>query len=185
MTNINLLPWRESKREQDTRRFAFNLAATLAMLLLLIVMVHVALMIQVGHQTDRNKRLENEIAEVKKQIIEIKDLEIKRLSLIERMRHVQKLQSTRALTVRLFDELIRILPNGVFVTRMDRVGDKITLLGSTESNSNISILMRNIEASQWIQLPQLTEIKKLSKIKGDGASEFKLSFILKPKGISR
>lgn len=104
---------------------------------------------------------------------------------------VQNLQATRGLTVHLFDELIKVLPDGVYLTQMKREGNRITLLGYSESNSNVSILMRNIEANPWIQEPELTEIKK-SKDQQDanaavnptpetGENEFKLSFVLKPK----
>ena len=94
---------------------------------------------------------------IKKEIANIKKL---RQALLARMNIVQNLQATRSLTVRLFDELIKIMPDGVYLTNVERAGDKITLLGYAESNTNISQLMRNIENNRWIQDPELTEIKK-------------------------
>lgn len=184
MTEINLLPWRESKREQEKKRFTTYLAFMLAISVLIVFFVNYAVTSMIEDQTALNNRLETEIAEYKKQIVEIKELKNLRKGLIARMEIIQNLQATRILTVRLFDELITILPDGVYVTRMERVRDKITISGYTESNSNISRLMKHIELSQWIQLPELTEIKKNKEGREDSPSEFKLSFILKPKSTT-
>lgn len=181
MTNINLLPWRELKREQQKKQFKIHLAGIFVIAVLAVLLVDYYVTIKIDEQMALNGRLEVEILEYKKQIDSIKTLRDLRQGLIARMTIVQNLQATRTLTVRLFDELTNILPDGVYITKMDRVGNKITLLGYTESNSNISQLMRNIESSQWIQLPALTEIKKMKEGRDDSPSEFKLSFILKPK----
>lgn len=181
MADINLLPWRELKREKEKKRFKTYLVVTLAVVALIVLIINFYVASIVDHQTAINQRLEVEIADYKKQIIDIKNLKTLRKNLIARMMIVQNLQATRTLTVRLFDELINIMPNGVYVTRVARVGNKISLLGYTESNSSISQMMRNIESSQWIQLPELTEIKKMKEGSEDSPSEFKLSFILKPK----
>jgi len=182
MTEINLLPWRELKREQEKKKFLNYLLGAIIIAGLLLIVVNRSIVEQNDSQSLRNKRIESEIQTFKKQITEIKNLKVLRQGLIARMRIVQDLQATRTLTVRLFDELIKILPDGVYVTRVERKGDRVTLTGFTESNSNISLLMRNIESSQVIQAPQLTEIKN-TKIGVETPNEFKLSFILKPKVI--
>jgi len=84
------------------------------------------------------------------------------------------------LTVRLFDELIKVMPKGVFLSKVERSGDKITVLGYAQSNSDISALMRNIEKNALIQAPALTEIKKSKDKKSAVEHEFKLSFTLSP-----
>lgn len=181
MTDINLLPWRELKREQDKTLFQIHLIAALAVAATFIFIVNHYLVTEIDLQSGLNQRIAVEVTEYKKQIKAIKNLQTLRQHLIARMSIVQNLQSTRTLTVRLFDELITILPAGVYVTRVARIGNKILLLGYTESNSNISHLMKNVDASSWIQLPELTEIKKMKEDIEDSPSEFKLSFILKPK----
>lgn len=181
MTDINLLPWRELKREQEKKRFTTYLAIALVISSVIVFLMNYYVSSKIEEQTALNNRLDVEIKEYKKQILEIKNLRTLRQGLIARMKIVQNLQATRILTVRLFDELITILPDGVYVKRMERVGDKVTLFGFTESNANISRLMKNIESSQWIQLPELMEIKKMKEGNEDTPSEFKLSFILKPK----
>ncbi len=184
MTDINLLPWRELKREQDKKLFQVCLIAALVVAVGCVFIVNHYLVTKIKVQSILNKRIEIEVTEYKKQIKEIKSLQTLRQNLIARMVIVQNLQSDRTLTVRLFDELITILPEGVYLTRVERVGNKIRLSGYTESNNNISRLMKNIEASSWIQLPELTEIKKMKDDIEDSSSEFKLSFILKPKSPS-
>ncbi len=181
MTEINLLPWRELKREQEKKQFTGYMAATLIISILFVLLGNYYVTGLIEQQTSINQRLQNEITDYKNKLKEIKNLRSLRKSLIARMNIVQNLQATRTLTVRLFDELINVLPDGVYVTRMERVKDKVTLFGYTESNSSISRLMRNIQSSQWIQLPQLTEIKKDKEARADSPNEFKLSFILKPK----
>lgn len=181
MTEINLLPWRELKREREKKEFTTYLACTLVSVMLLVFVLNKMILSEIETQTSRNNRLEVEIADYKKQIIAIKNLKTQRQDLIARMMIIQNLQATRTLTVRLFDELVNILPDGVYVTRMDRLANKITLFGCTESNSNVSSMMLNIESSQWIQKPELTEIKKSKEGQDNTTSEFKLSFILKPK----
>jgi len=93
---------------------------------------------------------------------------------------VQNLQATRILMARLFDELVNITPDGVYLTKFERAGNKITLTGYAESNSNISQLMRKIMSNQWIQNPELTEIKRTKETKKSVDNEFILSFELTP-----
>ncbi len=181
MTRINLLPWREQKREQE-KKFFISLLATGALISVFIVflMNYYALDL-VSTQTNRNEMLQKEINILNDELKEIKTLKQIRLSLISRMSIVQNLQSTRTLMVHLFDELIKILPPGVYVTKLERKNDIVTLWGYSESNTNVSILMRNIENNAWIQKPVLTEIKKMEETQQPANNEFTLSFILKAK----
>ncbi len=181
MTRINLLPWREQKREQE-KKFFISLLATGALIAVFIIflMNYYALDL-VSNQTNRNGMLQKEINILNDELKEIKTLKQTRQSLISRMSIVQNLQSTRTLMVHLFDELIKVLPPGVYVTKLERKNDIVTLWGYSESNTNVSILMRNIENNAWIQKPVLTEIKKMEETQQPANNEFKLSFILKAK----
>ena len=183
MTEINLLPWREKKREQEKKEFAVYLVVGLVIAIIIVGLIDYYARSLVDGQTRRNQRLKSEITQLEKQIKEIGELKKLRQALIARMIVVQNLQATRALTVRLFDEIIKIMPDGVYLTNVARVGNKVTLLGYAESNTNISLLMRNIEGNAWIQDPELTEIKKTSEAKKPGENAFKLSFILKSKSM--
>ncbi|MCP0914486.1 MULTISPECIES: PilN domain-containing protein [Legionella] len=182
MADINLLPWRELKREREKKEFGIFVFIGLTSAVLIIFLINFYAKQLVEQQSRRNEILQTEITRLEKQIKEIADIKKLRQALIARMRIVQNLQGTRSLTVRLFDELIKIMPDGVFLTHVERSGDKVTLLGYAESNTNISQLMRNIENNQWIQNPELTEIKKTKEEtpSSNVENEFKLSFILRP-----
>lgn len=180
MTDINLLPWRELKREQEKKIFITHLALGLTVAAVLVFLVNLYANHLIEAQTQRNRILETEIKTLEKQIQEIAEIKKLRQALIARMVVIQNLQATRILTVRLFDELIKIMPKGVFLTRFERNGDKITLWGYAESNSNISQLMRHIEKNAWIKAPDLTEIKKSKESTSQVENEFKLSFVLSP-----
>jgi len=183
MTEINLLPWREKKREQEKKQFTLYLFVGMAMAVLIVFLINYYANSLVERQTQQNQRLKNEITQLEKQIKEISQIKKLRQALIARMTIVQNLLATRTLTVRLFDEIIKIMPDGVYLNHVERVGDKITLIGYAESNTNISHLMRNIEGSDWIHNPELTEIKKTKQAQRPDRNEFKLSFILKPKNL--
>lgn len=181
MTEINLLPWRETKREHEKKQFTTMLLGALILAAGVVLLVNYYATSLVDGQTRRNQRLQDEITAFDKQIEEIKKLKEIREALVSRMTIVQNLQSTRTLTVHLFDELIKVVPDGVYLTQVQRIGDNITVLGYSESNSNVSIMMRNIEKNPWIRNPILTEIKKSETVKTSSVNnEFKLSFILKP-----
>jgi type IV pilus assembly protein PilN len=178
MTDINLLPWRELRREREKKQFTTYLFVGMISAAIVVFLINSYAKQLIDNQTYSNNQLQEEIDQLKKQISEIAELKKLRQALIARMTIVQNLQATRSLTVRLFDELVKILPDGVFLTNVERVSNKVTLLGYSESNSNISQLMRNIETNRWIQNPELTEIKKSKDAQTSVENEFKLSFIL-------
>ncbi|KTD22426.1 PilN domain-containing protein [Legionella londiniensis] len=179
MTEINLLPWRELRREREKKEFNLYLFLGLITAALIVFLINFYANQLIENQMHRNQLLENEIARLDKQIKEIEGIKALRQALIARMTIIQNLQATRSLTPRLFDELVKIIPNGVYLTKVERKEDTITLLGYAESNSNISQLMRNIERNQWIQNPDLTEIKKTKEAERQVENEFKLSFNLR------
>lgn len=180
ITEINLLPWRELKREQDKKLFTTILLLALVFAAGMVLLANYYSKTLIDNQNNRNKRLQTEIATLDKQIAEIKSLKQLRAALISRMMIVQNLQSTRILTVHLFDELIKVLPSGIYITKVQRDQNLVTVMGFTQSNTYISDMMRNIEQNEWIHHPVLTEIKKPDVDKNSPNSEFKLSFVLKP-----
>lgn len=181
MTEINLLPWRERKREQEKKLFTTVLLTAAVIAALIVFLINYYASNLVSNQTARNQLLQTEIRALDQAIKEIKTLKQIRAGLISRMIVVQNLQSTRTLMVHLFDELIKVMPSGVYVTKLERKNDVVSLWGYSESNTNVSILMKSIESDSWIQEPVLTEIKKMEEKKQPADSEFLLSFVLKPK----
>ena len=174
MARINLLPWREELRKRRQREFGYMLIGGLLVTFLLIVLAHVIIQGQIDYQNDRNNRLRNEIAELDKKIKEIKELEKIKSGLLSRMDVIQQLQTSRPQIVHLFDEIIRILPEGAFLTSINQDKDIITLLGRAQSNARVSALMRNIEKSEWLTNPALQEISDNTRDQ-TGLFSFKLT----------
>jgi len=155
MARINLLPWRERLRKERQREFGFILAgaAVLAGLIGLYAWIHVEGLID--NQRNRNRYLQERIAEVDKQLKSIKELDSLKSNLISRMKVIEQLQSSRPQIVHLFDELVSILPEGVYLTKVVQKGEQLTLDGQAQSNARVSALMRSIEASEWLAAPKL------------------------------
>ena len=163
MAKINLLPWREELRAFKTRQFVGTLILAAIVGALVSLVVHMFFEGQVGDQRKLNIYLGKEIVQIDKQIKEIKTLEDQKDELLNRMQIVQSLQQSRPLVVRLFDELVRQMPTGVYLTDFSRKGLRLALRGKSESTPRISAFMRNIEKSQWLEKPDVSGIKADSK----------------------
>jgi type IV pilus assembly protein PilN len=129
----------------------------------------------ISHQEGRNAYLQGHIKKINKEVAEIKDLETRRQQLLDRMSIIQDLQGTRPLIVRVFDEMVRTLPDGLFYTSVSRRDSRIEVQGIAESNNRVSSLMRKLDASPWFADPNLTAVSAASAY-GDQASSFKLSY---------
>jgi len=177
MTRINLLPHRAEKRR--ARQIQFVALSVISVLLgaLLVGFVHAAITTQISYQERRNGYLKQEIAVLDKQIDEIRKLREQTRSLLVRKDAVEKLQSDRSDVVHLLDQMLRILPDGVYLKTLKQTGNKINLVGYAQSNARISTLMRAIEDSAWLDSPSLVVISATS-VGGMRVSEFTLTFNL-------
>jgi len=156
---INLLPHREQKRVARQRQFV-TLAITLAVLgLAVVALVHGVLAAQIENQNDRNRLLQSEIAKLDEQIKEIDRLREQIEAVLARKQAVETLQANRNEAVHLIDQLVRQLPDGIYLKSIKQEGTKVTAVGVAQSNARVSTLMRNIEASPWLSRPELVEIK--------------------------
>ncbi len=177
MIRINLLPHRAEKRRAKQIQFIVLSAISFAIGVLIVVLVHVAISAQIDYQERRNAYVKQEIAVLDKQIEEIKKLREQTQSLLARKNVVENLQSTRSDVVHLLDQMLRILPEGVYIKSIKQTGYKIGLVGYAQSNARISTLMRSIEDSPWLDSPMLVEIHA-ANISGGRVSEFSLNFNL-------
>jgi len=156
---VNLLPHREQKRQARQRQFV-SLAVSLAVLGLAIVgLVHGILAGQIDNQKSRNTLLKGEIAKLDEQIKEIDKLRDQIQQVLSRKQIVETLQANRSEAVHLFDQMVRQLPDGIYLKSIKQAGTKVTVVGYAQSNARVSTLMRNIEASPWLANPELVEIK--------------------------
>lgn len=159
MIPINLLPYRAERRKELQKQFI--ILATLTGLIGGIVWFfgHSFLEGRINNQNQRNQFLETKIAELDKKIAEIKKLRSQTQALLARKRVVETLQSNRTESVRLLDQLVRQLPDGVHLKSIKQSGKDVSVVGYATSNARVSTLMRNFDASPWLQSPKLIQIR--------------------------
>jgi type IV pilus assembly protein PilN len=177
MIRINLLPHRAEKRKAQQIQFIAFSVISVILGAVIVGFVHVTIMAQIGYQEGRNAYLNKEIVILDKQIDEIKKLREQTKSLLARKTVVENLQSTRSDVVHLMDQMLRILPDGVYLKSLKQTGNKISLLGYAQSNARVSTLMRSIQDSPWLNTPTLIEIHAIT-VSGTRMSEFSLTFNL-------
>jgi type IV pilus assembly protein PilN len=171
MIPINLLPHREERRKAQQRQFAVLAASTLAIGAGAVILVHGFFGQRIENQNERNRYLDNQIVELDKQIDEIRKLKEQTQAMLERKKVVESLQSNRTEAVRLMDQLKSVKQSG----------DLVNVIGYATSNARVSTLMRNFEASPWLESPQLLEIKA-AKVGNANLSEFNLNIrVTRPK----
>lgn len=159
MIRINLLPHRALKRKALQRQF-FSVAIAVALMGGGIwFIVHSMLANQIENQAQRNKFLEEQIVELDKQIDEIKKLREQTAQLLARKKVVESLQANRAESVHLLDELVRQLPDGVYLSAVKQTGQRVAITGFAPSNARVATLMRNLESSPWLEQASLVEVK--------------------------
>lgn len=183
MTQINLLPWREQKREQEKKLFALMALACILIACFIVFLINSYASDLVSNQIERNQMLQREINTMNTQLKEIKVLQAVRATLISRMSIVRNLQSTRTLMVHLFDELIKVIPVGVYLIKIEGKNNIISVSGYSESNTYVSQIMKNIESNEWIHSPILSEIKKMDEKNQPANNEFKLTLVLESKDL--
>ncbi|MFV3331577.1 type 4a pilus biogenesis protein PilN [Pseudomonas sp. NY15437] len=175
MARINLLPWREQLREERKQRFLVILGAVLVASGAVVFLGDQYFNSAIENQGARNDFLRKEIAVLDARIKEISELKTRRQQLLERMKIIQDLQGNRPIIGRVFDQLVRTLPDGVFFTELKMSGKSIAIAGAAESNNRVSNLMRNLDASEWLTSPNLTEVKAVTQGALDQANVFQLT----------
>ena len=173
MPRINLLPWRESQRKQRRQEFFLSLGAAVATAALVILVGRWQMSSAIEHQRERNQILQDEIAQLDKQIQEILDLENQKRKLLARMEIIETLQRSRPEIVHVFDEIVKTLPEGVYLTYLKQTGNRIEMHGVAQSSTRVSAFMRNIDNSQWLSDPSLQVVETKGRDATRGA-EFTL-----------
>lgn len=178
MIRINLLPHRAERRRARQIQFAAFGVISLLLGLVLVGIGHTALSAKIFYQERRNQYLKDQAAILDRQIAEIKKLHDQTEALMSRKTVVENLQMTRSDVVHLLDQMLRILPNGVYIKTLKQTGNKINMVGEAQTNARISTLMRSIEESPWLESPTLVEIHAVTN-SGVRENEFTLNFNLK------
>ena len=174
MTRINLLPWREERRQEKQKQFMTLLVLSIVLGAAIVGLIHFQMNAKVDYQNRRNTFLTNEISKLDNEIAEIKELQKVRKSLIERMEIIQDLQGSRPSIVHLFTELVTTVPNGVYLQTLEQTNDTLRITGEAESNARVSSYMRNLNDSAWFKDPNL-DLIQIEDIKITRISSFILT----------
>ena len=174
MIRINLLPHRQEKRARRQRQMVGAAGMTTGLGLLIAVLGHTYFSSNVDDQQVRNAYLTTEIDELVKQIDTIKGMQEQTRDLLARKQVVESLQTNRAQSVHLLDQLARQLPEGMWLKTLKQTGDVVNITGYAQSNGRVSTLMRNFDSSHWLEKPELVEIKAAT-INNRKLSEFNLN----------
>ncbi|MDG2460667.1 MAG: PilN domain-containing protein [Luminiphilus sp.] len=174
MPSINLLPWREGRRQRRKHQFLLGLGSVLIAAMLSLWVWGQVVNIQISGQKMRNEYLGTHIRLLDQEVSEIRDLQHKRNQLIARMRVIQSLQGNRPVMVRLLDQLAKAVPDGVFYTSLRTRAEVVSIQGIAESNNQVSRLLRHLEASDWLESPNLDAVQAAPDY-GDQAMTFTLT----------
>jgi len=176
---INLLPWREARRKAHNLQFFILMGMVAGLAASIVLLVHGYYAARISNQTERNRFIKEENTKLDKQIEEIKGLKDEIQALLSRKQVIETLQGDRAQTVYLLDQLVRQTPDGVYLKSIKQTGSKVNLTGYAQSNARVSTLMRNIEASPYLEKPDLVEIK-VANVNNKRLSEFVMNISLRP-----
>lgn len=175
MAKINLLPWREALRKERQQQFYSTMGVFVVITLCAWGVYHFYNTLRVDYQESRNLFLNVEITKLDKKIKEIKLIEKEKERLKARIEAIEQLQGNRPLIVRLFDELVTSLPEGVSLVSVKQSGKAITISGVAQSNARVSSFMRKLQDSDWLDDPQLDVIQAKND-KGQRVSNFTMRF---------
>jgi type IV pilus assembly protein PilN len=175
---INLLPHRSERRKRARQHFMTVSGMTVGLGILVAFLIYQFYARQIEVQNDRNTFLANEIKKLDKDIADINELRNQIQALLARKQIIESLQADRAQTVYLLEQMVRQMPEGVYLKSMRQTGPKVHIVGYAQSNARVSTLMRNIEASPWLAQPVLVEVKA-ANVEKRRVSEFNMFLNLK------
>src|SRR5450631_633829 len=170
MPRINLLPWREQERKVRRREF---LVAAGGAVIASLVLLGAGKLLYAGWteaQIEKNNLLKKEIVKLDAQIADIQDLENRKQRLVARMEIIEKLQRKRPEIVHLFDEIVKTVPEGIYLTAIKQTGNKLEIHGVAQSSTRVSTFMRNIDASVWMDNPVLQVVESARDTPTGGSS---------------
>ena len=159
MPSINLLPWRQELRQRRRKEFLVGIVAAAVLAGIVTLLANLVVSSMIDAQNRRNELLKAEITELDKAIEQILALEDQKARMISRMEVIDRLQASRPEVVKLFDQIVATLPEGVYLTSVKQSGKKIEFDGVAQSSTRVSAFMRNIDASESLSSPELKVIQ--------------------------
>jgi len=173
MPRINLLPWREQERKVRRREFLVAVGGAVFAAAIFVLGGKLLYTGWTDAQNEKNNLLKKEIVKLDAQIADIQDLENRKQRLVARMEIIERLQRKRPEIVHLFDEIVRIVPEGVYLTQIKQTNRKLEIHGIAQSSTRVSTFMRNIDASTWMANPVL-QVVETAQNSPTGGSSFTL-----------
>jgi type IV pilus assembly protein PilN len=175
---VNLLPHREERRKAQRKQLGILAGMVAALGIAVVVLVHGVIAGYIAIQTDRNEFMKKENTKLDKEIEEIKKLKDEIAALLSRKQVIERLQAERSQSVNLLDQLVRQVPDGVYLRTVRQAGLRVALTGYAQSNARVSTLMRNFGSSPYLENPDLVEIRA-STVNGKRISEFTMNVSIK------
>src|ERR1700689_46224 len=174
MPRINLLPWREQERKVRRREFMVALGGAAFAAIIFVLGGKLLYSSWIDSQNAKNNLLKKEIVKLDAQIADIQDLENRKQRLVARMEIIEKLQRKRPEIVHLFDEIVKTIPEGIYLTAIKQSDNKLEFHGVAQSSTRVSTFMRNIDSSVWMDNPEL-QVLESAKDSATGGSNFTLT----------
>ena len=178
MIRVNLLPHREERRKAQRKQLGVLAGMVAALGIAIVVLVHGVIAGYIAIQTDRNDFLKKENTKLDKEIEEIKKLKDEIAALLSRKQVIERLQAERSQSVNLLDQLVRQVPDGVYLKTLRQQGLRVALTGYAQSNARVSTLMRNFGSSPYLENPDLVEIRAAT-VNNKRISEFVMNVSIK------
>jgi type IV pilus assembly protein PilN len=175
MPRINLLPHREQVRKVRRREFMVGAGGAVVLAIIVAGVGKVVYQSWIDAQLEKNNLLKKEIVLLDSEIADIQDLEARKQRLVARMDIIEKLQRKRPEIVHQFDELVRTVPDGVYLTGIKQNGKKLEIHGVAQSSTRVSTFMRNIDGSTWMDSPELQVVEAAKDSAMGGGSNFTLT----------
>jgi type IV pilus assembly protein PilN len=175
MPRINLIPWREAERKRKRQEFGVGALGALVAAGAIAFLVNLQMGAAIDNQNERNQYLNDEIAQLDKQITEILALEQQKQRLRARIQVIEQLERSRPEIVHVFDQLVRTIPDGINLVALKQTDRKLQLKGLAQSSTRVASYMRNLDASEWLKDPSLDILE--TKGAGEGGSEFTLNAV--------
>lgn len=158
MIQINLLPWREQARRDKQIQFAILIASFIGLAFFAIIFIHICYGRAISHQQDRINFLQSEITQKQADLTALKGQKQEQHDLDAELHFIMNLQTKSFQAVRLLDELASAVPPSVLLDKINREGSTITISGTAQSDSQVTIFMKNIAKSPGLKQPVLTGI---------------------------
>jgi type IV pilus assembly protein PilN len=177
MIRINLLPHREEARKARREQFYMTAGLVSVLAVLIVFAIYTVIEGYISTQNSANQFLKQEISVLDKQIEQIKRLKEQTQALLSRKQVIENLQRDRGETVYLLSEMVSQVPEGIYLKSMKQDGLKVNLTGYAQSNARVSTLMRNLDASPWLEKPELIEVKAVV-LNGRRINEFAMNVTL-------